>query len=347
MTTIQDVAKHAGVGAATVSRVLSGNGYVKQTTRERVLRSIEELNYTPNEMARNLFHGKSGIVAVIIPELAHPFFSEMVSAIEVELCNLGYQTMVCNTFYEKNYELRYLEMLKRQRVDGIIFGAHTSLAAEMYQELRRPVIGLDRRLADTIPLVAADHVAGGRMAAEELIRSGCRNFAQFGDVDDNVSTPSRHRHYVFRRVVEENGLTCHSYPKQPNYSAYNTYQESAARLFEEHPDVDGIFGTDLYAAACLQYALAHGIRVPQDVKIVAYDGTYMTRFLHPEMTTICQPIQQLADEAVRMITDMINGNEVKQKRVILPVSIRRGNTTTGNQEGVPDDNGSAGESQSL
>ena len=120
MTTIQDVAKHAGVGAATVSRVLSGNGYVKQTTRERVLRSIEELNYTPNEMARNLFHGKSGIVAVIIPELAHPFFSEMVSAIEVELCNLGYQTMVCNTFYEKNYELRYLEMLKRQRVDGII-----------------------------------------------------------------------------------------------------------------------------------------------------------------------------------------------------------------------------------
>ena len=330
MTTIQDVAKHAGVGAATVSRVLSGNGYVKQTTRERVLRSIEELNYTPNEMARNLFHGKSGIVAVIIPELAHPFFSEMVSAIEVELCNLGYQTMVCNTFYEKNYELRYLEMLKRQRVDGIIFGAHTSLAAEMYQELQRPVIGLDRRLADTIPLVAADHVAGGRMAAEELIRSGCRNFAQFGDVDDNVSTPSRHRHYVFRRVVEENGLTCHSYPKQPNYSAYNTYQEAAARLFAEHPDVDGIFGTDLYAAACLQYALSHGIRVPQDVKIVAYDGTHMTRFLDPDMTTICQPIEKLANESVRLITELIKGNEISEREIILPVRLRRGNTTTGN-----------------
>ena len=330
MTTIQDVAKHAGVGAATVSRVLSGNGYVKQTTRERVLRSIEELNYTPNEMARNLFHGKSGIVAVIIPELAHPFFSEMVSAIEVELCNLGYQTMVCNTFYEKNYELRYLEMLKRQRVDGIIFGAHTSLAAEMYQELRRPVIGLDRRLADTIPLVAADHVAGGRMAAEELIRSGCRNVAQFGGVDDNVSTPSRHRHYVFRRVVEENGLTCHSYPKQPNYSAYNTYQEAAARLFAEHPDVDGIFGTDLYAAACLQYALSHGIRVPQDVKIVAYDGTHITRFLNPDMTTICQPIQELADESVRLITELIKGNTIHEKEIILPVRLRRGNTTTGN-----------------
>ena len=324
MTTIQDVARHAGVGAATVSRVLSGKGYVKQETKERVMQSIEALNYTPNEMARNLFHGKSGIIAVIIPELAHPFFSELVNAFEVSLCKVGYQTMVCNTFYEKNYELRYLE-----------------------KSLQRPVIGLDRKLAETIPYVAADHEEGGRMAAQELIRSGCRNVVQFGEVEDSVITPSSQRHFVFRKVVEAHGITCSSYPKQPNYSAYNTYQESAARLFEEHPDVDGIFGTDLYAAACLQYALAHGIRVPQDVKIVAYDGTYMTRFLHPEMTTICQPIQQLADEAVRMITDMINGNEVKQKRVILPVSIRRGNTTTGNQEGVPDDNGSAGESQSL
>ena len=347
MTTIQDVAKHAGVGAATVSRVLSGNGYVKQETRERVMRSIETLNYTPNEMARNLFHGKSGIIAVIIPELAHPFFSELVNAFEVSLCEVGYQTMVCNTFYEKNYELRYLEMLRRQRVDGIIFGAHTSLASEKYQSLQRPVIGLDRKLAESIPYVAANHEEGGRLAAQELIRSGCRNVVQFGGVEDSVITPSSQRHFVFRKVVEAHGVVCASYPRQPDYSNYHTYQESAARLFEEHPDVDGIFGTDLYAAACLQYAQAHGIRVPEDVKIIAYDGTYITKFLHPEMTTICQPIQALADEAVRMITEMIKGNEVKEKKVILPISIRRGNTTTADQEGEPDDYGPAGESQRI
>lgn len=347
MTTIQDVAKHAGVGAATVSRVLSGNGYVKQETRERVMRSIETLNYTPNEMARNLFHGKSGIIAVIIPELAHPFFSELVNAFEVSLCEVGYQTMVCNTFYERNYELRYLEMLRRQRVDGIIFGAHTSLASEKYQSLQRPVIGLDRKLAESIPYVAADHEEGGRLAAQELIRSGCRNVVQFGEVEDSVITPSSQRHFVFRKVVEAHGVVCASYPRQPDYSNYHTYKESAARLFEEHPDVDGIFGTDLYAAACLQYAQTHGIRVPEDVKIIAYDGTYITKFLHPEMTTICQPIQALADEAVRMITEMIKGNEVKEKKVILPISIRRGNTTTADQEGEPDDYGPAGESQRI
>jgi LacI family sucrose operon transcriptional repressor len=238
-------------------------------------------------------------------------------------------------------------MLRRQRVDGIIFGAHTSLASEKYQSLQRPVIGLDRKLAESIPYVAADHEEGGRLAAQELIRSGCRNVVQFGGVEDSVITPSSQRHFVFRKVVEAHGVVCASYPRQPNYSNYHTYQESAARLFEEHPDVDGIFGTDLYAAACLQYAQAHGIRVPEDVKIIAYDGTYITKFLHPEMTTICQPIQALADEAVRMITEMIKGNEVKEKKVILPISIRRGNTTTADQEGEPDDYGPAGESQRI
>lgn len=327
MTTIQDVARHAGVGAATVSRVLSGKGYVKQETKERVMQSIEALNYTPNEMARNLFHGKSGIIAVIIPELAHPFFSEMVNAIEVSLCEAGYQTMVCNTFYEENYELRYLDMLRRQRVDGIIFGAHTSLDSDQYRTLQRPVIGLDRKLAEDIPYVAADHEEGGRLAAEELIRGGCRSVVQFGEVEDNVITPSSQRHVVFRRVVEARGIRCSSYPKQPHYSAYDTYQEAAVRMFEEHPDVDGVFGTDLYAAACLQYALAHGKKVPEDLKIVAYDGTHLTRFLYPEMTTICQPIREIAAEAVGMIMNMIRENEIRQDRIILPISLRRGKTT--------------------
>ena len=108
MATIQDVAKHAQVGVGTVSRVLSGKGYVKAETRQKIQASIEELNYTPNEMARNLFFQKSGIVAVIVPEVAHPFFAQFVNAAEMVLCEKGYQTMICNTYYEQNYEQRYL-----------------------------------------------------------------------------------------------------------------------------------------------------------------------------------------------------------------------------------------------
>ena len=173
MSTIQDVAKRARVGAATVSRVLNGNGYVKEETREKVMQAIQELNYTPNEMARNLFFKRTGIVAIIIPQISHPFFAEFVDEAMLELAKYDYKVMVCNTWDESHYELQYLEMLERSMVDGIIFGAH-SLNIKEYQNTRRPIVALDRELGAGIPCVSADHEEGGRLAAEVLIGAGCR-----------------------------------------------------------------------------------------------------------------------------------------------------------------------------
>lgn len=244
--------------------------------------------------------------------------------------------MVCNSFSDRNYELRYLEMLKRQQVDGIIFGAHTSLASEQYRNLERPVIGLDRWLADNIPIIAADHEEGGRLAAEEMLRSGCKKIIQLGDIEDSVATLSIRRHAVFREIVEEAGISCLSYPKHPENYTFDAFYETAACMFAEYPDTDGVFGTDLYAAAALRYALEHGIRVPEDLKIIGYDGTEMMRFLYPDITLISQPIEDLAKESVRMITEMIRGKEIPQKRVVLPITLRRGSTTAGDRNAAAD-----------
>lgn len=208
MATIQDVARHAQVGVGTVSRVLSGKGYVKQETREKIEKSIAELNYTPNQMARNLFFHRSGIVAVIVPDAGHPFFAQLVNAVEAALCEKGYQTMICNTYYEKNYELRYLDMLKQQRVDGIIFGSHTTQDISRYRNIQRPIVALDRRLGDEIPCVASDHRAGGKLAAEELIRSGCKKVVQVGDIEakDQVFTPSQLRYQVFADTIDRKSV---------------------------------------------------------------------------------------------------------------------------------------------
>lgn len=327
MATIQDVARRAGVGAATVSRVLSGKGYVKAETREKILNVIEELDYTPNEMARNLFYRKSGIVAVIVPEISHPFFAELVNAIEVALCVAGYQAMICNTFYEQNYEQRYIDMLKRQIVDGIIFAAHTSLDVARYENLHRPIIAFDRDLGPHIPCIAADHISGGRMAAEELIRCGCKNVVQFGGASSRVITPSDQRHVVFQQLMEEHGISCHSISDQWHALTTNHYHIATEKMFQDYPDVDGIFGTDLFAMACLQYALEHGRRVPEDVRIVAYDGTNATKFLSPSVTTICQPIEELANQSVRMIIDLIQGKTPENMNTTLPVSFRPGAST--------------------
>ena len=112
MASIRDVARKANVGSTTVSRVLNNSGYVSEETRQKIEEAMRELNYTPNELARNLFHKKTGIIAVLVPSVSHPFFAEFVECLEAELYKQGYKTMLCNTVKEKNAELEYLDMLK-------------------------------------------------------------------------------------------------------------------------------------------------------------------------------------------------------------------------------------------
>lgn len=329
MANIQDVARHAHVGVGTVSRVLSGKGYVKDETRRKVEASIEALDYIPNEMARNLFFRKSGIVAVIVPEVSHPFFAEFVNAAEVALGKRGYQMMVCNTFYEKNYELKYIEMLRQQRVDGIIFGAHTSLDISQYENINRPIVAMDRNLGEKIPCVMANHREGGKMAAEELIRSGCKNVLQFGTIkgEDKVSTPSSLRHTVFDAMMRENGIICHSVSIKWHVSDYRYYLKIVGQMLDKYPDIDGVFAADIIAMAVLQVALSMGKKVPEEFRIVGYDGTNVAALMYPKITTIVQPISDLADETARLIVDMINGKSIKKKRDELPVTLRVGDTT--------------------
>lgn len=329
MATIQDVARHAGVGVGTVSRVLSGKGYVKVETREKVMTSVQFLDYTPNQMARNLFFQKSGIVAVIVPELAHPFFAQFVNAAEAALCESGYQTMICNTYYEKNYEHKYLEMLKQKRVDGIIFAAHTALDVSEYENVGRPIVTLDRDLGEHIPCVMADHRIGGRMAAEELLRAGCRNVHLFGGIaqDDEVATPSNMRYVVFQEMMREHNVECHFHFVKGHFSKINHYQKIAREVVEEYPEMDGAFATDIIIQAILQAALHHGKRVPEDLKLVAYDGTYGLGLITPDMTCVVQPISKLASEAVRLIIDLIDEKPMTEKKIELPVSLHRGDST--------------------
>lgn len=119
MASIKDVAKKAGVGVGTVSRMINESGYVAKATREKIQKAMEELDFTPNELARNLYRKKTGIVAVLVPSVSNPFFSEFVDYVEMELYKYNYKTMLCNTVREKNLELEYLDMLNRHIVDGV------------------------------------------------------------------------------------------------------------------------------------------------------------------------------------------------------------------------------------
>ncbi|PWJ47324.1 LacI family DNA-binding transcriptional regulator [Faecalicatena contorta] len=325
MAGIKDVAKMAGVGVGTVSRVINNSGYVAEATREKVEDVMKTLNYTPNELARNLYRKKTGIVAVLVPDSAHPFFAEFVRSVEMELYHRGYKTMICNTDKVKNSESEYLQMLRQRVVDGVITGVHSLEIAE-YLDIERPIVALDRFIGNKIPVVSVDHKLGGRLAAEELIKAGCREIIQFQG-SKSVQSPSQERHTEFERIINMHGITLHSVELGWNKFETPYYEEIVSRVFGEYSNTDGVFGADLLALEYMKVAQEQGKRIPEDLKVICYDGTFVTDVVSPPVTIIRQPIEQLAQESVRLIDHMINGKEYKKRMVeFTPELIRRKST---------------------
>lgn len=325
MAGIRDVAKKAGVGVGTVSRMLNDSGYVAEETREKIEAAMRELNYTPNELARNLYHKRTGIIAVLVPNVSNPFFAEFVDHVEVELYKVGYKMMLCNTIKASNAELEYLDMLNRHIVDGVITGVH-SLDVEEYKKIRKPIVALDRYLGEHIPVVAADHKEGGRLAAETLISNGCKKILHFKGATA-VESPYHERHYEFDRIMEKNHIKTYSYELEWNRFDMEYCREAIEDVFSREIDFDGVFAADSLAIECMNETIRRHMKVPRDVKFVAYDGTYITKMVEPKMTAVVQPIESLAKESVRLIGDLISGKVYKNKQVLLGVSLRKGNTT--------------------
>lgn len=326
MAGIKDVAKRAHVGVGTVSRMLNNSGYVADETREKIEIAMRELNYTPNELARNLYRKRSGIIAVLVPRISSPFFSEFINYAEAELYEVGFKMMVCSTVKEKNAELEYLDMLNRHIVDGIITGVH-SLDVEEYKKIHKPIVALDRYLGDHIPVVAVNHKEGGRLAAEALISNGCKKILHFRGATE-VKSPYHERHREFDCIMKMHQIETCTYDLEWNRLDSQYYREVIQDVFSGKFDFDGVFAVDELAIECMNEVIRNHLKVPRDVKIVAYDGTFITDMVEPRLTAVVQPIESLAKEAVRLVVEQINGKQFKNEQVVLGVDLRKGKTTS-------------------
>ena len=258
-------------------------------------------------------------------ECSEPFFAEFVDYAEAELYEAGFKMMVCNTVKESNAELEYLDMLNRHVVDGVITGVH-SLDVKEYQKVNKPIVALDRYLGEHIPVVAVNHKEGGRLAAEELIRSGCRKILHFRG-SAIVDSPYHERHIEFERIMKEHHIPTYTYDMEWNRLDLAYYKEVVQDVFSKTEDFDGVFAVDALAIECMNETIRRHRKVPRDVKFVAYDGTFITELSEPRMTAVVQPLEGLARESVRLLTDLINGKEYHDEAVLLGVELRRGKTT--------------------
>ena len=321
---LEDVAKRANVSKTTVSRVLNNRGYLSQKTIDNVYKAIEELNYQPNVVARQLFQKKTNIVGLLFPTVANPFFSELVEALEKKLYEIGYKVLIGNSMNNNEKETNYLNQLLSDQVDGLIVGTHNQGIQEYkYQNL--PIVAIDRVMNEDIPVVESDNYNGGKLATKLLIAQGAKNIIHTnGPID--LQTPANRRRLAYEDTMKAYQLIPRTVTLDFNIS-YVKKKQIFFQMFEDYPKIDGIFASnDIDAALILQVAKEKGLNVPADLLVVGYDGTLMTRSILPDLTTVIQPINDIADTAVAILMKRINKEETK-KEYILPVTLWMGKTS--------------------
>ena len=323
MAKIKDVAKLAGVSTSTASLVLNHKGYVSEATRAKVEAAVQKLHYVPSEVGRNLSLNRTNLIGVIIPDVAHPFFAALLHEIEQALYDYGYKTMICSTEEKKNAELSFLEMLRRHTMDGLIIGAH-ALHIENYQHIQLPVIAFDRFLCDEIPIVRADHHQGGELAAKALLRRQPHHVVQITGAP-TVHTTAHEHEDVFARCIREAGVRLDSVVMPANALQPSDFALAAREIFERYPDVDAISGTDLGAIYALREAVRRGRRIPADLSIVAYDGTYLTRLGPQTITAVVQPLPALGRLAAEAMVRRIRHEALPDLKP-LPMGFQEGET---------------------
>lgn len=324
MSSIRDVAKEAGVGVGTVSRALNKTGYVAPATMKKIEKAVRKLEYTPNELARNLYRNRSGIVGLIVPDLDHPFFSCLAKNIEMELYRQGYKTMICNAVGISDREREYLDMLERNMVDGIITGSHC-LDGEEYLRQKKPIVSIDRDFGPQIPIVGSNHVMGGRLAAELMLCNHCKKVLQISGVSPNIF--ANERHVTFQEILEGEHVQVLQETMDWNTFEWDAYYGMAQKILKKHPDIDGVFGGDLGIVACMNVALQRGMKIPEDICFVGFDATSITRMVYPVVTSIRQNVELLAEISVNTLLDQVEQRKNVPHRQILEVDIQRGGTT--------------------
>ncbi len=323
---IADVAAKAGVSPTTVSRVLNNRGYLSDKTKEKVAKAIADLNYRPNEVARALSGSRTRVVGIILPTVSLPFFGELAMHLEHALTEHDYRTVLCNSLGRAEIERDYLIQLEGNRVDGLITGAH-NLSIPEYSTTRLPVVTIDRDLGAHIPNVRAENRQGGRIATERLLAKGCRRPLLL----TSRTGPHNLREAGYREVLTENGIEPLTATVLFGTPEPQRTEKIFAALDKLRGQIDGVFATDdLAACTVIEWAHQHGIAVPRELRIVGFDGTFALRTAMPRLTTIAQPVEDIAYEAVRLLVNRIESKNAAESTeattVEFPVRLLSGET---------------------
>ncbi|MGZ7443994.1 LacI family DNA-binding transcriptional regulator [Paenibacillus sp. TH7-28] len=321
MATIKDVAELAGVSIATVSRMINQNGYVSKQAEQRIMDAMEQLGYEPLIFRRLADHSMPTI-ALILPDITNPFFSELARAVEDICQQRGYTVFFCNSDNRDFKEKSYLEALRKRRIDGIIY-ASNYLTQEELNKLRRdniPVVVLDRS-SDTgkCTLIRCNNYEGAQLAVKHLLDIGCKKIAHIYGPQEIVTAQERLNGY-------EDYVKSFSW-YTPSLMAPGHFQleggmQAVETLLLRHPDIDGIFaGNDFMAIGALKALHRKGVKVPEDIAVCGFDGIKLAEIIEPELTTVAQPIYEMGEKAARTLVQQIEARDAKFDSEVIEINV--------------------------
>lgn len=320
MTTIDDVADHAGVSTTTVSRVLNGTGNVNQQLAERVRASVVALQYRPSRAARALRANRARTVGLLISDIENPFFTALVRGVEDVVQQNGYSLILCNSDEDPRKERQYIEVLCAEQVAGaIIVPTHEHQPGlRLFRDQHIAVVTVDRRVKDRdTDAVLVDNVRGAREAVTHLIDNGYR---RIGLITGPMNTTTGiERRDGYRQALQAAGI-----PHDPSLERYGSFkEESGHRLTQEllqlaHP-VDSLFAANnVMTLGALEALDAQGLHMPDDIGVVGFDDMPWAALGSVSLTTVAQPVYELGNTAaLRLFQRLLNPNAFSRQEIVL------------------------------
>ncbi|WP_096189929.1 LacI family DNA-binding transcriptional regulator [Evansella halocellulosilytica] len=312
--TIRDVAKRSGVSVSTVSRVMNSPDTVKEEKRKKVLAAIQELNYSPNALARGLIYKKTQTIGALIPDISNPYVSEVILGMENAANRLNLNLMLCNTDRNEERTLNYLKALKEKQADGVIFTSEalTDCYYEFCKTSNLPIVlaSTESQVHD-LPTVRINDVQAGYDAASYLIHKKHRSIGMIsGPLDDPIAGYTRHQGFCARLSeagLPSNDIECGDFRFEDGYQAME-------RLYKKNPHLTAVFtASDEMAVGAITYLNQIGINVPEQVSVLGFDNTKIARMFIPKLTTVAQPMYEIGDQAVVKLNSILNGEKFDTK----------------------------------
>lgn len=330
MSSLREVARRAGVSVATASRVANGGFAVRPETRERVERAMRELLYVPPSR-----RDVTGLIGVLVPELANPIFPALAQAIETRAAPSGLASILCNTNSASYREIDYVHMLLDRRVEGMIFiscemtnmrGDHSHYAQLLEEGARIVFVNGAMQTLD-VPSVGVDERLAGEIATQHLIELGHRRIGFVAGPEHYLPTQLKGagRETVMTAAgIEPDGLVAYA-----DFGVEGGGEGLGELLDRRQPPTAVICSSDMMAIGVLQEAHLRGVRIPEDLSVVGFDGIDATTWSVPPLTTVEQPIQQIAEAAVEVLQTLIRDPGTSLPNLLFrPRLLVRGSTAT-------------------